>query len=87
MGAESALAVGITFHAIETIVGVSFGLAGTLKLIGLRFPLVPRVAAAAAGVISCVAAGASSACSRTSRDASPTLRLDQPRPTTIRACP
>jgi uncharacterized membrane protein YbhN (UPF0104 family) len=35
----TALAVGITFHALETIVGVAFGVTGTVKVFGLPLPV------------------------------------------------
>jgi uncharacterized membrane protein YbhN (UPF0104 family) len=57
IGTANALAVGIVFHAVETIVGVSFGLGGTLNLARTRFPLVPRVAVAASALALLVAVG------------------------------
>jgi uncharacterized membrane protein YbhN (UPF0104 family) len=57
IGMSNALAVGLVFHAVETIVGISFGLAGTLKLVGARFPLVPRVAAVAGALATLAVVG------------------------------
>jgi uncharacterized membrane protein YbhN (UPF0104 family) len=57
IGTSSAVAVGIVFHAVETIVGVSVGLTGTLTLVGSRFPLVPRLAVAGAVLATAVAVG------------------------------
>jgi uncharacterized membrane protein YbhN (UPF0104 family) len=52
---SQALAAGIAYHAAETLVGVSFGVAGTLAVVELP-PLVRRVAAATAcaGIAACV---------------------------------
>jgi uncharacterized membrane protein YbhN (UPF0104 family) len=57
IGMSNALAVGLVFHAVETIVGISFGIAGTLFLVGSRSPLVPRVAAVAGAVATLVVVG------------------------------
>jgi len=57
LGMGTALAVGIAFHAVETVVGVSFGLVGTVRLVGTRFPLVPRLAAAGALLAAFVVVG------------------------------
>jgi uncharacterized membrane protein YbhN (UPF0104 family) len=43
-----ALAVGVGFHALETIVGVSLGVAGAVKVFRVRVPRVPHFAAIAA---------------------------------------
>ena len=57
IGMSNALAVGVVFHAVETIVGISFGLAGTLSLVGQRYPLVPRGAAVAGVLVILVGVG------------------------------
>lgn len=45
----TALSVGIGFHAVETVVGISFGLAGAIKLAGMALPRAQRIAALSGG--------------------------------------
>jgi uncharacterized membrane protein YbhN (UPF0104 family) len=54
---SQALATGLAYHAAETLVGISFGVAGTLAVVELP-PVVRRLAAAAAcvAVAACVGA-------------------------------
>jgi uncharacterized membrane protein YbhN (UPF0104 family) len=54
---SQALATGLAYHAAETLVGISFGVAGTLAVVELP-PLVRRLAAATAciGLAACVGA-------------------------------
>jgi len=53
----TALAVGIGFHAVETVVGISFGVAGAIRLASAGFPRVQRVAALAGGLAAFAALG------------------------------
>ena len=54
----TALAVGIGFHAIETVVGVSFGFGGLLRVGALALPRARRIAALAVGFAAFVALAA-----------------------------
>lgn len=54
----TALSTGIAFHAVETIAGVAFGLAGGLLLVGYPSPAVRRLALGASAAAACVGAAA-----------------------------
>jgi uncharacterized membrane protein YbhN (UPF0104 family) len=54
---SQALAAGLAYHAAETLVGVAFGVAGTVAVVELP-PLVRRVAVAGAGVAFAACVGA-----------------------------
>jgi uncharacterized membrane protein YbhN (UPF0104 family) len=58
VNATTALSVGIGFHAIETMVGISFGLAGTVKLASLAPPRARRIATVALVLAAFVAVAA-----------------------------
>jgi uncharacterized membrane protein YbhN (UPF0104 family) len=52
----TALSIGIAFHAVETVVGVSYGIAGGLFLVGYPSPTARRYILAGAGAAVCLAA-------------------------------
>jgi phosphatidylinositol alpha-mannosyltransferase len=52
----TALSIGIAFHALETVVGISYGIAGGLFLVGYPSPVARRYVLAGAGAAACLGA-------------------------------